>query len=141
MSSPNEDLTHAIKILLMNWGPYKTKGKLTFSQCGPAPVRPRREVGRGGPTGFHEGPLQKPLEFLVFLRGRLWNSTGGHSAQDADLTHDIKILLMNWGPYKTKGKCTFSQYGPRPRRCSGGADQGTHVRIATCVSNAPHGNH
>ena len=86
------DLTHDIKTLLMNWGPYKTKEKLTISQCGPAPVRPRREVGRGVTVGFHEGPLEKPLEFLVFLRGCLWNPTGGHSAQDADLTHELGPL-------------------------------------------------
>ena len=104
MSLQRTDLTDDIKILLMNWGPYKTKGKWTFSQCGPAPVRHGREVGRGVPIGFHEAPLRKPLEILVFLKGRLQDSTGGHSAQDADLTHDIKILLMNWGPYKTKGK-------------------------------------
>ena len=112
MSSPNEDLTHAIKILLMNWGPYKTKGKWTFSQCGPAPVRRRREVGHGVPTRFHEDPLQKPLEILAFLRGRLWNSTGGHSAQDADLINSTKILLIHWGPYETKENEHFHSMVP-----------------------------
>ena len=99
------------------------------------------EVDRGAPTGFHEGPLQIPLGILVFLGGRPWNSTGGRSAQDANVINTIKMLLIHWGPHKTKGKWTFSRHGPRPRRHSGGADHGAHVRIAKCVSNAPHGNH
>ena len=51
-------------------------------------------MGHGAPTGFHEGPLQKLWGILVFLRGRLWNSTGGNSVQDADLTNPIKTLLI-----------------------------------------------
>ena len=65
-----------------------------ISQCGPAPVPRRCEVGRGVPTRLHGAPLQKLLEILVFLRGRLWNSTGGHSPQNANLTNTIKILLI-----------------------------------------------
>ena len=98
------DLTNSMKILLIHWGPYKTKEKSTFSQCGPAPVRRWRQVGRGVPTGFHEAPLRKPLEFLVFLMGRLWNSTAGINVQDADLINSIKTLLIHRDPYKTKGK-------------------------------------
>ena len=50
----------------------------------------RREVGRGVPAGSHEGPLEKTLVFLVFLRGRLGNPTGGINVQDADLINSIK---------------------------------------------------
>ena len=60
--------------------------------------------GSWRPHAIPRGPPSKPLEFLVFLRGRPWNSIGGHSAQDADLINSTKILLIHWGPYKTKGK-------------------------------------
>ena len=64
----------------------------------------RREVGRGVPAGSHEGPLQKPLEILVFLRGRLWNPIDGHSVQDVDLTNTIETWLIHRNPLKTLSK-------------------------------------
>ena len=79
-------------------------------------------MGRGVPAGSHEGPLQKTLVSLVFLRGRLWNSTGGINVQDADLINTVKILLIHRNPLKTSQNGGFRMVpgGPRPRRSSAG---------------------
>ena len=68
-------------------------------------------MGRGVPAGSHEGPPFKNIDFgsyklwLDFSRFLthlvLWNSTDGHSVQDADLTNSIKILLIHRNPQKT----------------------------------------
>ena len=105
-----------------NGGSYLFRENLTFSPktfknivkmnifivrscAGPSPARSgprlRSRIPRGG--------LQKTLEILVFLRCRPWNSTGGPSPRDADLTVPVKTLLFLSNPYKSFSKWTFLQ--------------------------------
>ena len=53
-----------------------------------SPTPARSEPWR--PLWIPRGHLKKTLVFLVFLRRRLWNSAGGHSPHDADLTLIVK---------------------------------------------------
>ena len=63
-----------------------------------SPTPARSEPWR--PLWIPRGHLQKTLVFLVFLRRRLWNSAGGHSPHDANLTLIVKIRRLSPNPYK-----------------------------------------
>ena len=94
----------------------------------PSPVpsgswRPRW-IPRGAPfKNIDFGSYKLSLDFSRFLTHLvLRNSTGGHSAQDADVTNTIKMLLIHRYPYKTSKNGGFRMVpgGPRPRRSSAG---------------------
>ena len=70
------------------------------SCASPSPAR----SGTGLRTRIPRGALQKTLVFLVFLRCRPWNSTGGRCPHDADLTVPVKTLLFLSNPYKSLSK-------------------------------------
>ena len=70
------------------------------SCASPSPARSGPELRSRIPRGT----LQKTLVFLVFLRCRPWNSTGGRCPQDADLIVSVKILLFLGKPYKSLSK-------------------------------------
>mgnify|MGYP006953803184 FL=1 len=83
-----------------------------------------RWIPRGAPfKNIDFGSYKLWLDFSRFLTHLvLWNSTDGHSVQDADLTNTIKILLIHRNPQKTSQNEGFRMVpgGPRPRRSSAG---------------------
>ena len=83
-----------------------------------------RWIPRGAPfKNIDFGSYKLWLDFSRFLTHLvLWNSTDGHSVQDADLTNSIKTLLIHRNPQKTSQNEGFRMVagGPRQRRSSAG---------------------
>ena len=90
-----------------------------------------RWIPRGAPfKNIDFGSYKLWLDFSRFLTHLvLWNSTGGHSVQDADLTNSIKILLIHRNPQKTSQNEGFRMVpgGSRQRGCRAGYALGRHA--------------
>ena len=111
--------------------PFKNQSKMndfTVWPCAsPSPARSGswrpRWIPRGAPfKNIDFGSYKLWLDFSRFLTHLvLWNSTDGHSVQDADLTNSIKILLIHRNPYKNKQKWRISHGSWRspttPQQC------------------------
>ena len=62
------------------------------------------------------GACLRRADFSRFLTHLvLWNSTDGHSVQDADLTNTIKTLLIHRNPQKTSQNEGFRMVAGGPR--------------------------
>ena len=100
MPPQGADVTNTIKMLPIHRYPYKTSknGGFRVVPGGPRPRNCRvghphgRRIPRGAPfKNIDFGSYKLWLDFSRFLTHLvLWNSTGGHSAQDADLTISTK---------------------------------------------------